>query len=123
MTPVREGHDDPFVNDESKSKSKGEAKLSATASDFKPFALRAAPKVSSPSADDKALKYLQKEIEASKIAHFGTFTTDTGATRCIKVSSVYGEDTLGLVNASLEVSKATVSYPHPLSHPSSLGPC
>jgi hypothetical protein len=112
MTPVREGHDDPFVNDESKPK--GEAKLSATASDFKPFALRAAPKVSSPSAEDKALKYLQKEIEASRVAHFGTFTTDTGATRCIKVSSVYGEDTLKLVTASLEVSKTIV--PRPNSH-------
>ncbi|TVY44334.1 Meiosis protein [Lachnellula occidentalis] len=112
VTPVRDGFDDPFVIDDSKPK--GEAKLSATASDFKPFALR---RVSSPSIDDKALKYLreeiendkalkyQHEIENNKVALQGSFTTDTGKSRCIKVSSVYGEDTRSLVDASLEKLK------------------
>ncbi|TVY23003.1 Meiosis protein [Lachnellula hyalina] len=100
-TLVRDGNDDPFVIDDSKPK--GEAKLSATASDFKPFALRGAPRVSSPSTDDKALKYLREEIENNpNTAVQGAFTTDIGKSRCIKVSSVYGEDTRSLVDASLE---------------------
>jgi len=44
--------------------------------------------------------------------HYGIFTTDTGASRCIKVCAIYDDaDVPGKVKATMKVC-----YPKPLSH-------
>jgi hypothetical protein len=107
LPPLREGHDDPFVVDGSKSKGKG--KLSATA---KPFTLPNSRVVPKPSTNDMARKYLEKEIEASNTnTCYGVFTTDSRTSRCIKVTPIYSHvDTLNVVKGSLQVSRTILFH-------------
>jgi hypothetical protein len=108
--PLTAGYHDPFVTTNAKNK---EVKLSATASTFQPFGINAgssasassATRVRSSSTTPGTLEYLQKEtLNAGDVDRFGTFTTDTGASRCMKVTSLYGANAQKLVEASLAVS-------------------
>ncbi len=113
-TPLETSHNDPFVSDATKPKV--EQKLSATASAFQPFGLRVSSVIPSPVVAYgsapllNTAQYLNNIIaEASprraEITQFGTFTTDTGATRNIKVSGIYGgEEVLPALKATLDVS-------------------
>jgi hypothetical protein len=105
--PLTAGHHDPFVTTNAKNK---EVKLSATASAFEPFGIQAGPsnaatRVRSSSSTPGTLEYLQKEtLNAGEVNQFGTFTTDTGASRCMKATSLYGLNAQKLVETSLAVS-------------------
>jgi hypothetical protein len=105
--PLAANHNDPFVTTNEKHK---EVKLSATASAFQPFGIHTGAnnsntRVRSSSTTPGTLEYLQKEtLNAGEVDRFGTFTTDTGATRCMKVTSLYGMNAQKLVEASLAVS-------------------
>jgi hypothetical protein len=105
------GHHDPFVTPNAKNK---EVKLSATASTFQPFGIIPGPTIptttsstrvrSSPTTPSE-FEYLQNAaLNAGDVGEFGTFTTDTGASRCMKVTSIYGANALKLVEESLDVS-------------------
>jgi hypothetical protein len=118
-TPLKASHNDPFVSDTTKPKV--EQKLSATASAFQPFGLRVSSIIPSPAVAHglaplpNTTQYLNNIIaEASppraEVTQFGTFTTDTGATRNIKVSGIYGgEEVLPEVKATLDVSQLQLS--------------
>jgi hypothetical protein len=107
LPPLREGHDDPFVTNASKSKSDG--KLSATA---KPFTLPTSRLVPNSSTNDMARKYLEKEIQASHTnTCYGVFTTDSNTSRYLKVTPIYnGLDTLNVVKGSLQVGHALACH-------------
>ncbi|TAQ90445.1 hypothetical protein B7494_g1292 [Chlorociboria aeruginascens] len=124
-TPLRASQHDPFVT--TTSKSKAEQKLSATASSFQPFSFKVSsassvPTVAYGSASLTPLlsnpvpgtvQYLDSVVAAhtspapaakhTGATQHGIFTTDTGATRCIKVASIYQDDVLPLVNLSLDI--------------------
>ena len=112
----KEGQHDPFVI---VSNSKATTGLSATASAFRPVGRNISS--GSASIDDNSsppvpgtAQYLSKLIadstpprtkEASDGVKFGTFTTDTGASRCIKISGIYDKMVQPAVQASLDVSR------------------
>ena len=96
---------DPFVSTSARP-------LSATASTFQPLGFRAGPPSSSlgSAADRHDVQYMvqpahQMSPGGTNITQFGTFTTDTSATRCMKVKAIYdyGMDPLPFVNATLQV--------------------
>ena len=104
------GSHDPFVTTHGKNK---EVKLSATASTFQPFGNISGPNASSASHDHvprsssttNTLGYKQSEaLNAGDVGEFGMFTTETGASRCMKVTSIYGANARNLVEESLAVS-------------------
>ena len=82
--------EDPFVTSQTRTT------LSAKASSFTP--------ASTAVVKDIAPAYITVNPPSS--TQFGTFTTDTGASRCLKVTSIYDADVLRLVNATLEVSSS-----------------
>ena len=116
-TLLKEGHHDPFVT-ASSSKTPG---LSATASAFRPVSkggsatAAGVPSTSSPLPG--TAQYLSQVIaesasprnrEVSEGVKFGTFTTDTGATRCIKVSGIYDKMVMPAVQATFDVSRSII---------------
>ena len=110
------GPHDPFITPDTKGR---DVKLSATASTFQPFAINAGPsptyssstRVRSSSETPGTLEFLQKEtLDAAEPDRFGTFTTDTGATRCMKVTSLYGANAQQLVESSLVVRSCPNNY-------------
>ena len=120
-TPQRATQHDPFIS--TSTRNKAEQKLSATASDFKPYsqnvgsnkpsnyAARYCGTYSATDALPKAAENLRNLIDQmptygcqgsnahqsrstkaasqSGIMQIGTFSTDTSATRCLQVTSVY----------------------------------
>jgi hypothetical protein len=117
-TPLKASQQDPFVT--TSSKPKGEQKLSATASAFQPFGLRVSSSSSAPVTTHGSapvpgtIQYLDGVIAAQlspssgtqhpELTQQGTFSTDTGATRCIKIANIYDGDVFHLVEASMNVS-------------------
>ena len=115
-TPQNEGQHDPFVSNQNL-----DQKLSATALPFQPTLIpgRAAMPASS-AANSSApplpgsAQFLCQQIaedtppprapDPIEILKFGVFTTDTGASRSIKVSGIYGSHVMPAVQASLDVS-------------------
>ncbi|CAG8971934.1 hypothetical protein HYALB_00003269 [Hymenoscyphus albidus] len=107
-TPLKAGHHDPFVT--------AKPKLSATAMAFQPFAVpsgqpaasSSAARGSSSSMSPIHADYSQKQnLNVGENDHYGTFTTNTGASRCMKISSIYGADVENLVAASLKKLEVT----------------
>lgn len=104
-------HGDPFVN----SVEPMARTLSATANSFCPLGLAAEsascslPQGTSTSDaarffQDDGSSYLSPVGGISQgVTQFGTFSTDTGARRNLKVSSIYEAEVKPLVNASVEV--------------------
>lgn len=104
-TPLKAGHHDPFVT--------GKPKLSATALAFEPFGIPSGQHAASSSAgrgrslsmSPAPTDYSQKQKQApAESDQYGTFTTSTGASRCMKVRSIYGANVEELVQDSLGVS-------------------
>ncbi|KAG9231638.1 RNA recognition motif 2-domain-containing protein [Amylocarpus encephaloides] len=104
-------HQDPFVTSKAK-----EVKLSATASAFQPFGIRPASNAyvsstvcnsSSPLSSSNFESNKNNMMSSAEMDQFGTFTTDTGASRCMKVVSIYGAQAEELVKASLEKLRKT----------------
>ena len=118
-TPLRAAPQDPFVS--TGIKLKVGQKLSATASAFQPFALKVAantPMVAHGSGSTEVLpgtmQYLEKVVashsvrvggsQSVELTQQGTFSTDTGASRCIKVATICQCDVMQAVKDSIEVS-------------------
>lgn len=131
-TPARGIQHDPFIS--SSVKPKMEQKLSATASAFQPFGLRAAslgstasgfsakPSASSMKPIPGTRQYLNAIIEGYEAANleaakkspssalgdsniWGTFTTDTSTSRNLKVMTNLNVDIMPLVSATIAVSQ------------------
>lgn len=107
-TPLKAGHHDPFVT--------GKPKLSATAMAFQPFGIPSGQHAASSSAvrgrsssmSPAPTDYSQKQKPtAAEADQYGTFTTNTGASRCMKIRSIYGAHVEKLVQESLAVSFAS----------------
>jgi hypothetical protein len=128
-TPLKEGQHDPFVT--TSAQPKAEQKLSATASSFRPLVVRDAPPIGTAgingsSAIPGTAQYLNQIIAEStppprapepiEALKFGTFTTDTGASRSIKISGIYGKLVMPAVQASLEVSHSYLSRNSQITH-------
>jgi hypothetical protein len=86
-----------------------EQKLSATASAFQPYGIRVTPMNTAPIPG--TAQHLNAIIAAeespskpAEITHFGIFTTDTDATRNIKVSSLQDLNISAMIHTSLNVS-------------------
>lgn len=107
---------DPFVS--SGSRNKIDQKLSATASAFQPFSSKASkdgPSYSTPVVAYGSLigRGTEKtsasqlvpldDAQSSEASNYGTFTSDTGASRCIRMKSIYNDHVLPLAVLSLEV--------------------
>lgn len=112
---LKEGQHDPFVTS---SNSKAGLGLSATASSFRPVGrvvTLSGPVIANiPTPLPGTAQHLNHLIANSAPPHarevvegvkYGTFTTDTGATRCIKVYSIYDKIVMPAVQASLDVSQ------------------
>jgi len=123
-TSTESCHNDPFVS--AGSKPKAEQKLSATASTFQPFGLKnvgLAPISSTPvpgTADHlhaiiAADADVVRDPITSEVLGAGKFTTDTLASRSIKVESIFKNDISKLVESSLEVN-APFPLPAELLH-------
>ncbi|KAF4629910.1 hypothetical protein G7Y89_g8229 [Cudoniella acicularis] len=91
-SPQKASQHDPFVTS-----AKPNVKLSATASSFQPFGFRNASTGPSPpilqasTLPPEAAEFFKNEILAvSETTQIGTFTADTGASRYLKISSLYG---------------------------------
>ncbi|ESZ99458.1 hypothetical protein SBOR_0220 [Sclerotinia borealis F-4128] len=118
---------DPFVT--AGTAGRGSAQLSATASTFQPLHLYR-PAVGTPVTGNLiangsgsvtlipgTIQYLdnvvasQSPVRDSEITNYGKFSTDTGATRCIKVTDIYQKgDVLSYVRKSFEkLNKAGVT--------------
>lgn len=105
------GQHDPFVT----SAQPTARSLSATASTFRPLALGMEAKSSSAPQDilaSSAIQAVQPECgnhlnsvygSIASPTQFGTFSTDTGARRNLKISSIYDAEVKPLVDASMEV--------------------
>jgi hypothetical protein len=127
-TPLRNSQQDPFVS--TATKIKVEQKLSATATAFKPFGLNVASttvpsfgmsataalpgKVQqlndllnqmNPSRGSKLGNATIHGVQQGPFSQEGIFSTDTGATRCLKITSIYKVENIHqIVTSSLAVS-------------------
>jgi hypothetical protein len=122
--PLKEGQHDPFVI----ALPKADLKLSATALSFQPNLVPSKTPLSLVTPRDASesvpipgsAQYLSKQIaehtppprapESIEVQRHGTFTTDTGTSRSIKVSGTYGSLVMPAVQASLEVSSYSLTF-------------
>jgi hypothetical protein len=99
-----------------------EQKLSATASAFQPYGLRVAPMNTAPipGTTQHLNAIIAAEASPSKpaeITHFGIFTTDTDATRNIRVSSLQDLNISAMIHTSLDVSHLYTDSCNPTDSP------
>lgn len=84
---------DPFVTTTTAQQST--RVLSATATAFRPLGLGSSPSSITPS--------IITPPSTSSTTQFGTFSTDTAASRCMKIFGIYDVEVIALVNASIKV--------------------
>ncbi|KAM3073805.1 hypothetical protein ACMFMG_008430 [Clarireedia jacksonii] len=122
--PLSSNHQDPFVT--AGPRSKADQKLSATASAFQPFSYSVGPSSTTQTAQIPAVAYgsttnlvpgtvqyldnvvasHSSPVRVPEVTSYGRFSTDTGATRYIKVTSIY-HDTDVSSSVSLSFEKLT----------------